>query len=119
MDARRTNAERSEETRAVLMAAAHELFTERGYADTPAESIVERARVTGGALYYHFKDKAGLFRAVHRETDENLSHKCLTGRSGGRRSWTKAATFLFMRWLLIKRQNRTVVVANCERLAKV
>ena len=69
---RRTNAERSEETRAALMAAARELFVERGYADASTEAIVERARVTRGALYYHFKDKAGLFRAVHRKTDESL-----------------------------------------------
>ena len=67
-----TNAERSQETRVALIAAARELFAARAYADTPTGVIVEQARVGRGALYYHFKDKAGLFRAVFSETDQAM-----------------------------------------------
>ena len=74
MATRRTNAERSEETRAILMAAGRALFTEQGYGDTTTEAIVERAKVTRGALYYHFTDKADLFCAVYAEIESEMVH---------------------------------------------
>jgi AcrR family transcriptional regulator len=64
-DRPRTKAAQSEATTAALIAAARDLFAERGYASVGTEEIVQRAGVTRGALYHHFRGgKEELFRAV-------------------------------------------------------
>jgi AcrR family transcriptional regulator len=64
--------QRAAATRDALLRAARELFAERGYSAVGTEQIVERAGVTRGALYHHFRDKRDLFRAVHDEMEREL-----------------------------------------------
>lgn len=55
------------------MAAARELFARRGYRDVPADEIVRAAGVTRGALYHHYADKQGLFRAVVEQVEAEVT----------------------------------------------
>lgn len=71
-------AEHASDTRAALVAAARQLFAAEGYDGTGTEQIVAEARVTRGALYHHFRDKADLFRAVMEEAAGEVALR-LTG----------------------------------------
>ncbi len=61
--ARRTKAEAAA-TREALIDAAEEMFLEHGVARTSLEQIARHAGMTRGALYWHFKDKADLVKAM-------------------------------------------------------
>jgi len=66
---RRTQAERSDATRAALLAAARERFARDGYAGVGTEEIVRAAGVTRGALYHHFGGKEALLEAVYEQIE--------------------------------------------------
>jgi AcrR family transcriptional regulator len=76
---KRTQAERSEATRAALIAAARPLFADRGYAGVGTEEIVRAAGVTRGALYHHFEGKRELFEAVYRQIEIELAERIAAG----------------------------------------
>ena len=65
-----SKSEQSERTRTALLNVAYRLFAEQGYADTPTQDIVKHAKVTRGALYYHFSSKKGIFQAVFEHVRE-------------------------------------------------
>lgn len=51
-----------------LLAAALDLFVERGFASTRLEDVARRAGVSKGTLYLYFANKEELFKAVVRES---------------------------------------------------
>lgn len=67
LQARKTQEERRSQTQRALIAAARQLFAQKGYAGTGTPEIVAAAGVTRGALYHHFADKLALFAAVVEE----------------------------------------------------
>ncbi|MFC9257290.1 TetR/AcrR family transcriptional regulator [Amycolatopsis thailandensis] len=72
---RRSQTERSQSTQAALITAARKLFADPGYAAVPADEIVRAAGVTRGALYHHFGDKQGLFRAVIEQIETEITEE--------------------------------------------
>ena len=58
---RKTQAERREETREQILAAAAAVFAKRGFHATSLEAIAEEAGFSRGAVYYNFADKEELF----------------------------------------------------------
>ncbi len=61
---RTRRAEYSEATRQALIDAGRSAFAEIGYQAAKIEAISRSARVTRGAFYHHFEDKAALFDAA-------------------------------------------------------
>lgn len=59
---------RKEERPAEIIAAALEVFAERGFAATRLDDIAERAGVTRGTLYLYFRSKEDLFKAMVRQS---------------------------------------------------
>lgn len=72
MDVKSRREEYAETTRAAILEAATDRFTAEGFAATTVDSVAEAARVTKGAVYHHFKDKAELLEAVFVRMEEEL-----------------------------------------------
>ena len=62
------------------------LFAKNGYAATPTAAVAQKAGVSEGLIFHHFKNKAGILLAIFRELDniyvseiETLTQKATTG----------------------------------------
>ena len=70
---RRTQGERTAQTRAALITAARRLFGAEGFAEVSAERLAREAGMTRGALYHQFADKTDLFAAVLDEAEAEIA----------------------------------------------
>ncbi|MDD4882739.1 MAG: TetR family transcriptional regulator, partial [Gallionellaceae bacterium] len=61
--ARRTK-EEAQETRALILDTAENVFRDKGVSRTSLAEIAQQAGVTRGAIYWHFENKADLFTAM-------------------------------------------------------
>ena len=82
MSQRKTQAERSEATRAGVVRVARELFTDPGFNETSLDVVAERAGVTKGAVYHHFKNKRELFQAVFEQLEVEMCERVITAAAG-------------------------------------
>jgi AcrR family transcriptional regulator len=64
---------KGEQTRALILETAVELFKENGYEETTMRAIAARAGVALGNAYYYFRSKEHLIQAFYGRTHEELA----------------------------------------------
>ena len=68
-----TRAEKARQTRQQLLAVAIRLFAERGFDGTSLQMIADEVGMTKAAVYYHFRAKADILRALAESAIEQVT----------------------------------------------
>ena len=68
-------ANKSDETRARILASALDLFRRQGFAETTMREIAAEAGVALGAAYYYFSSKEALVLAFYERASDELHHR--------------------------------------------
>jgi AcrR family transcriptional regulator len=101
---RRTQGERTAQTRAALISTARRLFGSEGFAEVGAERITREAGMSRGALYHQFANKADLFAAVLDQVEAEIAQRIVAAVTeydpaetvaillAGARAWLDAST---------------------------
>ena len=92
-------------TRITLLKTALTLFSTKGYAATSIDDITKAAKMTRGALYYHFTNKADLYNTLIEEvsaTGANIVQQAVA--EGG--TFTEILKRVFIRQLVYIEENK-------------
>ncbi|MFE0810922.1 TetR/AcrR family transcriptional regulator [Streptomyces sp. NPDC058794] len=82
-----SRAEQRAATRHALLAEGRRRFANDGYHHVVLAEVAQAAGVTKGAAYHHFDNKAGLFRAVVREVQQELGERVATAAEDHEDLW--------------------------------
>lgn len=76
---------KTEDTRRQVLAAALEVFLEKGYNQAGISDVVERAGSSVGSVYHHFGGKAELFTALWEQHASNMAKRAASGVAAARK----------------------------------
>ena len=88
MEVKDGRAVQGEVTQKSLRDEARKLFAEKGYSGAYTEELVERAKVTKGALYHHFASKRELYLAVVEDMERELTER-IEAAGAGKKPWDR------------------------------
>ena len=120
MDVKPLRARQAEATRQLLVSVARELFTDRGYAATSVEEIIQRAGVARGALYHHFAGKEAMFLDFYNEVQSETASRVVAAALAVPEPWTAVRSGLdaFLDACLEPAFRRIVVLDSVPVLAQ-
>jgi AcrR family transcriptional regulator len=95
---RRTQAERTAQTRERIVRAAVESIAEVGFQKTTASEITRRAGVTWGAVQHHFGGKDGILTAVLEESFARFAARLAEVPIGGEPLAARVSGFVDRAW---------------------
>ncbi len=95
---RRTQAERTAETRERILRAVVESIAEIGFQKTTASEITRRAGVTWGAVQHHFGGKDGILAAALADSFERFAARLADVPRGGAPLEARVSSFVDRAW---------------------
>jgi AcrR family transcriptional regulator len=94
MAASNRRTEYAELTKSAVLDAAAQQFVQHGYSASTIDDVARSARVSKGAVYYHFANKAELFEAVFRDRQLALTGAVAAATSQESGPWEQLRTGL-------------------------
>ena len=89
MEVKNGRAAQGEVTQKLLRDQARKLFSEKGYSAANTGELVQRAKVTKGALYHHFSNKREIYLAVVEDMEQELTARIEAAGAAARDPWKR------------------------------